>query len=606
MRYYFLAMSLSSAACGQIQFIDATEQVGLLGQPATRVVLVDLNGDTRPDVVVDRSRVFLNQSTDQAPGVRFIEVASTGLPLVNAGDCLVFADLNNDGHADAIVTRNVTDTTDPVLPTAWFPGNGDGTFGDEHPIVAAAPKTTACIAVGDVNDDGLLDLYLGNWYTKYGESVEAFANDLLIQTSADAGAVGFRREPLPEDEHPFTEDEDLGGRPTYGAMIVKGIADDDFADGKTSILELNYGRRWNRLWRHSVSDLTGGAWENDAASYGLDGDQIRHGRYPEWLKERARTDARFNRDDEKPFRSNGNTFDAAIGDADADGYFDVLIATIAHGWAGESSDRSRLLLYKTENKPDPNALTQPTSTKDRQVVVPTERSTFFEPSSQLLLDRIPPDPLIRNWNQGDLFCEMADFDLDGRLDVLLSSGDYPDNQRLRVWRHMPDGSFVNVTDWSGLNNDGSQQITLGDIDLDGDIDLLVGQSFNRMPKAQRETRTPALKVYLNQAIERQTGNGLVLILEGDHEQGVNRDALGAIVQVEADLDGMGPGDSVKLLRQLIGIGGHAGKEHAFELAFGIGGATRANRVTIWWPGSDEPTVVEGLDAGRHVIRHIER
>src|SRR5690606_20894784 len=116
--------------------------------------------------------------------------------------------------------------------------------------------------------------------------------------------------------------DDLGARPTYGVMILR-LGD----TGASQLLDLNYGRRANRLWesqtvrpqalrpfdrrlQHRLM-LTG--WSDLAPLYGVDGDDIRHGRYPDWLKERAKTDPRFDRPDEKPFRSHGNTFDAAVG-----------------------------------------------------------------------------------------------------------------------------------------------------------------------------------------------------------------------------------------------------------------------------------------------------
>jgi len=582
----------------QVSFIDATKGVGLGGIDATRMCFADVNGDGRPDAVVraietgegkrlpDRYRVFLNKALSAQPGklaFGFEEVAVPGLPTPQGGDCLVFADIDNDGKADAVITRYIDASNAafkmPENParTAWLRGNGDGTFGVAQVIEEAPPKTTACIAVGDVDRDGWLDLYLGNWYTKYGESNEAFTNDLLIQRRGrgESSPSMFGRVKQSEDHYAFDEDGDPAGRPTYGAMIVPW-----------GILELNYGRRANRLWmapqmsfdpfappKHGAVSFFGG---NIASVSRVDGDEDRSGKYPEWLKERGKTDARFARADEKPYRSHGNTFDGAIGDIDNDGDLDLFVTEIRHGWAGDSSDKSRFLL----------------SRGDRDTRIPV-----FDSFPELSVDRIPADPTVRNWNQGDLFAELVDFDQDGRLDLLLSSGDYPDNQRLRVYRQQDDGRFVDVTAWSGLENEGSQQISLADIDLDGDMDVMVGQSFNRLGAAQIAGRTPSMKVYLNQCVEKRrererqglplegvAGNSIVLKLRGDAAKGVANDALGAVVEAEIDLDGDAATPPQKIVRQLTGIGGHAGKQHEFVVHVPLGKAKVADRITVRWAG----------------------
>lgn len=558
-------------ASAQIQFVDATERLGLGAIAATRVVLADVNGDRRPDLIVGGRTIFLNLA-DEDGTPTFVRVAETGLPEIGPGDCVVFADLDGDGLADALVTRHVTRTTDLMLPMSWSKGRGDGSFEPPRTIEAEL-RTTSAVAVGDFNADGLLDVYLGNWYSAYGENVEAFANDLLIQRPRRGEDITFERVALPEDEARFNEEDDAAGRPTYGVMMLRSLAHDRH---QPALLELNYGRRANRLW--TVIDER---FVDAAAATELAGDAITHGRYPPWLKERAKTDARFDRPDEKFFRSHGNTFDAAIGDVNADGSFDFFLAEITHGWAGESSDRSRFVLTS-----------------------PGREGPTFWTDRNLNADRVPKDIGVLNWNQGDLFCELADFDHDGRLDLLISSGDYPDNQRLRAFRQQHDGSFVDVTDWSGIDHDGSQQIAIGDLDLDGDLDIVVGQSFNRYPEAKKAGREPRLKVYLNQAIERNSGNSLMLTLEGHSDLAIAGDALGAMVSVEADPDGSGT--VVRQVRQLIGIGGHAGKQHAFELHFGIGRATRAERVVIEW-NTLPPlrTVLSDVTMGRHHIRAIE-
>lgn len=610
----------------QLAFTDATSQAGLANITAARLCFADLNNDTRPDAIIrclepgkpDRYRVFLNTPRDpdaaNSATFTFTEL-TTNLPTPTAGDCLVFADLNNDGKQDAIITRyldvNKATEQSPLRPerTGYMLGKGDGTLSDLVPIAGVTLATTSAIAVGDIDRDGLLDLYLGNWYTNYGESVDAFENQILRALHN----LSYRPNWSPErSTRDLRSTPDADGRPTYGVMIVHGL----FARyPRASLLELNYGRRANRVWNMDTSVLPREvareidkhvSWDGPPAEFWFDvtpdaiaGDADRSGIYPDWLTERAKTDPRFARENEQPFRSHGNTFDAAVGDIDNDGDFDLFLTEITHAWAGPSSDRSRFIVQGTTRSRD----------ADGTEIV----SSHFVVKPELSIDRIPTDPTIRNWNQGDLFAELADFDHDGRLDLLLSSGDYPDDERLRLYRQQDNGTFEDITPYTGLNNEGSQQISLADVDLDGDIDIMVGQSFNRLSAAQVAGRTPTLKLYLNQTIERRRdrtrnqlplagveANSLTLLLQGNPAKGAATNALGAIVRITADLDADPATPDVTQTRQLIGIGGHAGKQHEFLIHVGLAAATTA-RVEVTWPSRTDTSTVLTLPAGRHSI-----
>lgn len=569
-----------------LRFEDITEQVGLgsdvIGTMVARCIYVDLNGDSRTDVVVQSllpppgvekdaapagvhwPRAFLHTSDSSRPlGFRYVEAEHSRLPMLYTGDCLVFADLNNDGHADAIVTRYIDANNDKWVDhgqrTAWLAGRGDGSFGEAADIDAARPATTSAIAVGDVDRDGRLDLYLGNWYVQYGPSVAAFDNDLLLQTEPGK----FVRVPWSTDGHQFddADADDRGGRPTYGAMIVDVLPS---PAGTTrplpEILELSYGRRWNRLYEWTPTalevipkDESPGLkyplWQEVAPQVGFDGDAIRHGRYPEWLKERAKTDPRFDREDETPFRANGNTFDCTVGDIDNDGDWDLFLAEIAHGWAGESSDRSRFLINNGKGGGE----------------------AHFDEDPLRKVDRIPEG--VNNWNQGDLFAEMGDFDLDGRLDLALSSGDYPDDQRLRLFLQQIDGTMLDVTGEVALDHDGSQQLSLSDIDGDGALDIIVGQTFNRFTAEQTQGREPHLQVL--RSIAPPGAHSIEIRLHGDSQLGTNRSAVGAIVKVRAG--------GVTMQRQVIGVGGHNGKGEDLLVHFGLGAAAVVDELTVVWP-----------------------
>ena len=457
--------------------------------------------------------------------------------------------------------------------------------------------------MGDANGDGLPDVLLGNWYERYGESMTAFPTDLLVQHRRADGTLHFERVPLPEDGVAFDEERDAGARPTYGVMFVRW-------GGPTGhlpwILQLNYGRRANRLYAPLGDQAM--RYEDRAVAAHVDGDAIRHGRYPAWLKEAAQRDKRFDRSDEKPFRSHGNTFDAAVGDVNNDGRFDLFLAEIPHAWAGESSDRSRFLMQRPGDGGqidfayDQRLSVDRSGTTHDPVVPATAATATTAPTTR------PANP---NWNQGDLFASLADLDHDGRLDLVLASSDYPDppphENRLRLFRQADDGRFDDVTAGSGIDHVGAQQLSLADVDGDGDMDLLVGQSFNRFTKemiAQRTPPGPVARLYLNQAAERRRARGLpanslTLRLEGDPARGVTRSAYNAIVRLTTTVNGR----TVTQSRQLMGPGGHNGKGGDLVVHFGLGDATTADEVRVEWPAADvPPTVLRNVKPGEHTVR----
>jgi hypothetical protein len=625
-------------------WVDATIPAGVEGQAVSLVKFVDLDNDRRPDAVfLPKSRpgivprVYLNKpiSAEEGVGFQFQIASATGLPAVRTADTLVFADLNNDGIKDAILSRYNDIYQDDYTPpasdpkrSAWMPGNGDGSFGEARIFEDAPLSTTRAIAIGDVNQDGLPDCLFGNWYQRYFTGYEAFSNDLLIQYPTTDGNPGFARWPFPLETSPTDFHTDLGGRPTYGVALPR------LDSGLPMMLELNYGRRWNRLYRmalrgpikeiqwtenkpgplaprdpdairdHLVRQLVG---ENIASATKVDGDAIRHGRHPKWNRDQANVHPRSQRPDEAPFRSNGNTFDSAIGDIDNDGDFDLFVSTIIHAWAGESSDRSRFLVNQLSETGE----------------------LSFATLEHLSVDRIPdlPDPGVpiteehTSYNQGDIYAELADLNHDGRLDLVLCSSDYPDppphDERLRIYFQQADGRFLDVTSDLGLDHVGAGMPSLADVDLDGDLDLLVGQSFNRLPKSQRiqaaiesealsadsiDTKPPEIRarLYLNESSNGRAS--IILHLQGDPQQGVSSEAFGAIVRVTADTDGNPGTPEVVQSRQLLGPGGHSGKQNEAIIHVGLGAATRASKIVIAWQSHPEThTIIEGLNAGRYAI-----
>lgn len=115
--------------------------------------IADVNGDGKPDVVLSTGgsiAVYLGDGTGK------LETPVTNVPLqvTNAWDSVHVAigDLNGDGKPDLAVSFDQT--------IEWFPGAGDGTFGQANPV-STLTGSSSPIALGDWNRDGAIDIAAG-------------------------------------------------------------------------------------------------------------------------------------------------------------------------------------------------------------------------------------------------------------------------------------------------------------------------------------------------------------------------------------------------------------------------------------------------------------
>lgn len=520
------------------------KEAGLADLVVTRTAWADVNGDGYPDLIVHGHGQSVRSNgwiliNDKGKGFKAADATAfrNRDDKIKDGRVSGFAstaDVDNDGDQDLFSGAHYANKTPKGADGTFMDRNelmlndGKGGFSftkaEQNPWLGEESKTTSSIAWLDYNLDGKLDCFIANWYSNYGVTLDCYQSELYQGDGAGGFALATAEAKLETPAEPGTKG--LWSRPAYGC----GSFDYD-ADGFMDIFVPIYGRQWNFVWRNRGD----GTFEYVADQLGLDGDELRDGKYPPQVR----------RATEPAWRANGNTFDMAPGDFDNDGDMDVFLAEIAHGWAGASSDLSCIC----EN---------------------LGAKEGFKFKRRLdLVERAAPD-INDNW--GDTYGSWIDIDNDGRLDLLTSATSYP-GVGLILWKQGEDGRFKNASEEYGLNMLSSHGLSIADFDRDGDVDIACVQYKwpDRIPET-KDLPHHELSVFRN---ESKGNHWLALDLVGDAT--CNRDAVGAIVYVTVGL--------TTRMFQVTGGTGQFAPHSPRTIHIGLGKATQADSVRIVWPNA---------------------
>ena len=446
-------------------------------------------------------RLYRNDLAVQADGartLRFTDVTdASGIGAHGYGMGVAAGDVDNDGWVDLYLTN--------LGPNKLYRNNGDGTFSDvSRQSGLDDPGWGVSASFVDYDRDGWLDLYVGN-YVDY--SIEANQ-----ECPSETGRAGYcvpqvyRAQPdrlfRNQGDGGFVEVTDIAlTSATFGRAL--GVATADFdGDGWLDIYVANDGDA-NQLWMNQGDGTLVDTGPLSGTALNANGDA-----------------------------EGSMGVDAA--DFDNDGDEDLFMTHL---------------------------------TTETNTLYVNDGTGLFEDRSAVSGLGPPSLPLT------GFGTAWLDFDNDGWLDILTVNGrvsrteeranePFPYDQPKQLFRNVGDGRFEEVTDRAGAAfavSEVGRGAAFGDMDNDGDIDVLVGNDSGRVRLLVNQVESP--------------GHWLGLRLVGGQE--TPRDMLGARVEVEKS-------DGAALWRRARADGSY-GSANDPRVHVGLGDSTDVARVRVHWP-----------------------
>ncbi|MFP5385218.1 MAG: CRTAC1 family protein [Bacteriovoracia bacterium] len=451
-------------------FEDKTADYGLMGLYAVTFNALDLNFDGHTDLVIlptyySRPRFFVWSKSLN----KFEEWKHDPLPIDFKSSFMLFYDLNKDKVPDLV--SGVLNQRSEVsqIPLKIYFGvikTGKIHFIESPEALTLPVEPTSSVSVIDYDLDGWPDLFISNWFENKNNQYFPVADRLLRNNQGKKFEDVTR---LLREEADKNSDQVYppNAKPTYGSSTC-----DIDQNGWPDIMTVSSSGHKNKLWMSSKEPQTGERFFEDVgpfANYASDpdGSLIPTG--------------------------GGRTFFSACTDYNDDSIMDVFVGELSHAYDNDSVDRSSVLTGSKETYPP-----------------------YF------LRTEYVSDATSESWNQGDRRAIWMDYNLDGRIDILVDNSGFPPYSRLVLFEQDETRAFINVGPQTGIdivNPTGT--ITL-DVNKDGLPDILTSQN-----NVRRADIAPRL--YLFQNKNKVIGRKSVKV----HLNGIksNTEGIGAMVML---------------------------------------------------------------------------
>lgn len=452
---------------------DVSTAVGLGSSVATHLYAVDWSGDGQVDLVTLPEFYGQPKFYKYRDGL-FVPVSDSPMPTSVRASFMVFADFNKDGVLDVIVSTLNQKSELNQRPLRLFIGKKKKKHVTYQEIDDAFPKkpyATSSLSLVDINMDGWLDIFLGNWFDTTKNKPRPQPDRLFL---GEAGGNKWQDASYYlEGELKF--DRDLSyypnAKPTFGTSVCD-IDKNGYPDILTS----------------SVSGFSNKVWLN---LYDKDSDDR--------ILRDFGSETKLAADNEGSFSptGGGNSFYMLCEDYNSDGFLDVAKGELFHSYDPESRDRSSIM---------------------------TGKGLTFPP--QFIRTEYHKDDGSGSWSQGDRRGVWADLNFDSYVDLIVENSGFPPKSRLVFFEQASDHSFADMASVYGIdivNPSGS--VTL-DFNRDGRLDLILGQVTLRDSRIK-----PQIYVFKNN-FERDGRRTLKVELMGRE---ANAHGLGALVQLKTTM-----------------------------------------------------------------------